>query len=225
MSFFSPRIKIAVVEDVTMWREIIVKCVRESNAGVVVGQAATLAEATALLRVEKPNVALLDLYLGGEDGLSLCRLLRDELPRTRWLILTANARLYVVREALRLGVAGILTKAHDIRDTIGPAIARVARGQEAYSPEVVEKMAHLLRHEAELRLSPREDRVLRALAEGKSPKEIAFEMDVEHGTIGKYIQRIREKLDLEQNASTALLLQHAETIGLLTLGAAPETAP
>lgn len=76
----------------------------------VVGQAATGAEALAMARALRPDVAVLDMQMPAPDGVAVARTRQDELPRCRTLIVTSHGRPGHLKRALAAGVRGFLPK-------------------------------------------------------------------------------------------------------------------
>jgi DNA-binding NarL/FixJ family response regulator len=81
-----------------------------------------------------PDVVLMDLLMPGTSGLEATRALRATLPGVRVIVLTGSLSAAAAREALGLGVAGFLLKAHDEGDALPRQIRAVAAGGTAWSP-------------------------------------------------------------------------------------------
>jgi two-component system NarL family response regulator len=136
----------------------------------VVGEAATGHEALALCRKLQPDLALIDVRMPGLDGLTTTRLLRQECPETRVIVVTEYLTPDYILEALDVGAAAYILKETSLPELVD-AIRRVLRGETLLNREVA---TELLRrrtgsqpHMADLpstRLTPRELQLLQLFA-------------------------------------------------------------
>lgn len=104
-------IRILVIDDQPVVRAGIRMIVQGGNTGMaVVGEAANRDEALALASSEQPDVILLDLNLGDDNGLDLLPELRAVSPRSRVLVLTGLHAVELHRRAIRNGAMGLVLK-------------------------------------------------------------------------------------------------------------------
>ncbi|MDE1545190.1 response regulator transcription factor [Dechloromonas agitata] len=166
----------------------------------VVGEAASADEANALILRCLPDVALVDLSLKGSSGLEAIRGMLARHPRLRVLVLSMHEGAGHVRQALKSGAHGYLTKYCEPDDVID-ALRRIAAGRRAFSPDVADVLAdEALDGEAPLQhLTPREFEVLRMLAHGDTAADIAGAMHLSTKTILNYLSLIRQKLDADSD--------------------------
>lgn len=160
------------------------------------------------------NLVILDLNLPGAAGLELLREIKAASPRTRVLVYTAHSESQFGVRAIRAGADGFVTKDRPI-DEFLVAVARVLEGRRYVSDTLLERLAESLSrpqtrssHES---LSDREIHVLRGLAAGRSPSEIAADLGISIKTVSTYRSRILEKLQLE---TTADIIRYALEHGL-----------
>src|SRR5262249_23211599 len=144
-----------------------------------------VAEGTAALLREKPDLAIVDWMLPDGRGFDLVRAVGPKLPRTRWLFVSSNEQGHLVREAVALGVHGFVLKRSDI-STLRTAITKILGGEKYYDPDssrlLVEKMVdegRLLGYS----LTGREREVLRAFALGENPKFVADRLKLAPKTV------------------------------------------
>jgi two-component system response regulator DesR len=137
----------------------------------------------------QPDVAILDIDLPGQDGLTAAGRLAADLPECRVLILTALAQPTNLRSALAANVAGFLAKDTPAVDLI-KAIRDIAGGARVIDPNVA--LAALDARPSPL--TPRETDVLRLHAEGLDPREIAARLFLSHGTVRNYLASATDKL-------------------------------
>lgn len=203
-----PARKALVVEDQTTLRELL-KELLEDHAGYVVQAAATGAEARAALEARKFDLVLLDLVLPDMHGFELLGLLPKS---TRCLVLTAQARPAVVKEAMQRGAHGVVTKGAPLRE-LREAIDRIGMGGVYYSSET----SQLLREASfapsrDEQLTERQREILRAVASGLSSKEIATRLSLSEKTVANHRARIMERLGVHDVAG---LTRYAVSLGLV----------
>lgn len=198
-----------IVEDQTTLRELLVELLSE-EAGYEVEASASGAEARAWLARGRFDLVLLDLVLPDMHGFELLPQLAG--TGTRVLVLTAQARPAVVKDALARGVHAVVTKGAPLRE-LREAIARVASGGVYYSTET-SRLLHeaAVNPERDEQLTERQREVLRAVASGLSTKEIAARLAISEKTVTNHRARIMERLGLHDVAS---LTRYAVSLGLV----------
>ena len=210
-------IRVLLADDHGVVRQGIRHLLEEHSGLNVVGEAATVAELTTLLRSTQADVIVLDIGMPGPGIVDTLRQVKAIQPNARALVLTAYPESDYAMRVLKAGAAGYLTKDRSLEQLV-EAIRRVYRGGMYVSPSLAEMLAGRVArpepesaHEA---LSDREFQVLRALAEGESLKAIAVRLDVSPKTVTTYRRRLLDKLGLESNAE---LVRYALEHGLLTV--------
>ena len=118
--------------------------VLEADGIVVVGEAATAAEALRRIPAANPDVAILDARLPDGSGIDVCREIRSSMPSVRCLILTSYDDADAVFAAVMGGASGYLLK--QIRGTsLVDAVRQVAAGRSLLDPAVTERLLTRLR--------------------------------------------------------------------------------
>jgi two-component system, NarL family, response regulator DesR len=157
----------------------------------VVAQTATGDEVVPQALVFAPDVALLDIDMPGTiDGLEAAALLKQKVPTCRTLMLTSNGRPGMLRRALDAKVDGFLLKTAPPEE-LTAAIRTVAAGGRVLDPALAVTAWDL----AENPLTPREQDVLRELAGGAEPPEIAATLHLSTGTVRNVLTAIVGKLN------------------------------
>ena len=157
----------------------------------VVAQTATGDEVVPQALVFAPDVALLDIDMPGTiDGLEAAARLKQKVPTCRTLMLTANGRPGMLRRALDAKVDGFLLKTAPPEE-LTAAIRTVAAGGRVLDPALAVTAWDL----AENPLTPREQDVLRELAGGAEPPEIAATLRLSTGTVRNVLTAIVGKLN------------------------------
>jgi DNA-binding NarL/FixJ family response regulator len=162
----------------------------------VVGEAADGATALAAVTALTPDVLLLDLGLAG-DGLTVLTGVREQSTRTRVLVLSMHGDGHHVREALDAGASGYVVKGAGVEALVS-ALRAVAAGQQFLDADAERALQEPATPPdlAWERLTPRERVVLRRVAEGRTNKEIAAELDLSHKTVDSHRTNLMRKLGL-----------------------------
>lgn len=182
-------ISILLAEDTAILRDTLVAVLDLEADMKVVAQVAHGDQILPAARRWQPDVAILDIDLPGQDGLTAAGQLAVDLPQCRVLMLTALAQPANLRTALAANVAGFLAKDTPATDLIR-AIRDIAGGARVIDPAVA--LAALDARPTPL--TPRETDVLRLQAEGLDPREIAARLFLSHGTVRNYLASATDKL-------------------------------
>jgi two-component system nitrate/nitrite response regulator NarL len=192
-----------IAEDHPVFQDAVARAVRAHPDLELVGTANDGRVALEEIRRTPPSVALLDQTLPGLNGIDVARaIVRDALP-TRVLMLSADSSSGMVYDAVRLGVAGFLTKAATL-DQICNTVAAVARGETVLAQEIqsglVTELRERERHDVPL-LSQRESQVLSLIAQGLSGPEIGARLFISSSTVKTHVKNVLEKLGVSDRAA------------------------
>jgi DNA-binding NarL/FixJ family response regulator len=182
---------------------------REGMAGLlsrsgfeVVGQAGDATELIALVREHEPELAIVDIRMPPShtsEGLDAARLIREELPRTAILVLSAHVEVEQATDLLANGDrSGYLLKSRVTNvDEFIDTLERIVRGGSVVDPALVHELVAARHVDDPLDvLSPRELEVLSLMAEGRSNAGIARRLWITEGTVEKHVHSILAKLRL-----------------------------
>jgi DNA-binding NarL/FixJ family response regulator len=173
----------------------------------VAGEAANGDEALALVRAHDYDIAVLDLSMPGLSGLDLVKRLKLEKPKLRLLVLSMHGEQQYAARALKAGASGYLTKDSASAQLIG-ALRKVAAGGVHISEAAAAGLVSAAGGDGppHARLSDREFEVLKLLAGGASPTDIARQLHLSVKTVSTHKTRVQEKLGL---GGTAELVRYA----------------
>lgn len=194
--------RVVLIEDHTMVRQLFAHLVKEDLGLTLAGDATTVAEGSATLLKEKPDLAIVDWMLPDGRGFDLVRSVGPKLPRTRWLFISSNEQGHLVREAVSLGVQGFVMKRSDL-STVREAIRRVLAGDTYYCPASARLLVDRMVGEGQamgVSLTPREREVLRGFARGENPKVLADRLGVSAKTVQNHLSILKDKLGLQEPA-------------------------
>jgi serine/threonine-protein kinase PknK len=170
----------------------------------VVGQAGDGAQCLALARDTAPELVVVDIRMPPThtvEGLEAARVIRQELPETGILVLSAHAEVEHAMELLATGRGiGYLLKSRvtDVAEFV-ETLERVAKGGSVVDPALVQELVSAHRRNDPLAvLSAREREVLALMAEGRSNAGIARRLWVTEGTVEKHVRSILAKLSLPE---------------------------
>jgi DNA-binding NarL/FixJ family response regulator len=157
------------------------------------------------------DIVLLDIDMPGPDPFGAMEDLHRQLPHIRTIMLTAYVRDHYIDAAVKAGAWGYLSKS-DAPETIVQAIRKVARGEFAFGPEVLER-CQLTRGPRGKRsatptsrleaLTPREQEILRMIGKGMSRSQIAGAIFRSPKTVDAHRTSIMEKLDIHDRVELA----------------------
>ncbi len=186
-----------VVEDQTVFREMLVEFLRSTGEVDVVGQLARGAEAVACLDAASPDLLVVDLVLADGSGLDVIDHAQGQPSPPKVLVVTARESPSVIGDVFRRRPLGIVTKSASLHE-LRTAVQRVCAGHGYYC----ETTLRLLREapgESE-QLSPREREIVTLVAKGLSSKEIADLLGLSTKTVSNHRLRIGRKLGFQDIA-------------------------
>jgi two-component system NarL family response regulator len=183
-------IRILLVDDHTILREGLAAVLNAVDGFEVVGQAGDGLAALDTYRELLPDIAIVDLRMTPMDGVALSQAIREVNPDARVILLTTYDTDEEIFRGLRAGASSYLLKDVD-SGRLAAAIRSVHAGRKEIPPEIAAKLAD---HVASETLTPRQEEVLRSVAEGKSNLEIAKALFVSEGTVKAHVKAILQKL-------------------------------
>ncbi len=192
--------KVLLIDDHVVVREG-VRRLLSSVHGIEVSEASNGHEALSALRLETPDVILLDLNLEGMGGLELLRRMLAENDRLRIIVFSMHSDTMYAARAMRFGARGYVSKSASA-DELVAAVKRVAEGGRYVEREIAEQLAFAPAGiEDPLRqLSAREMEILRLLGDGKSMAAIADTLGVAYKTVANTCSSMKTKLGLSRTA-------------------------
>ena len=209
------KIKIAIVEDQPEVRESWSKLINSFPDFECVCACVSGEEALREIPKYRPSVVLMDIFLPRMSGIECTAQLKELLPETRIIILTAMNDKELIFLALQAGADGYLlkrTKPADLRS----ALLDVLSGGSPMSSEIARRVVESFHRKAKtidksLNLSAREEEILVLLSKGYSNKAIADQLKLSVETIYSYLKRVYEKMHV--HSRTEAVIRYLATHG------------
>ncbi|WP_427159791.1 response regulator transcription factor [Aliinostoc sp. HNIBRCY26] len=161
-----------------------------------------------------PDVVLMDIRMPVMDGVEATKIICQQFPRTKILILTTFDDAKYVAEALRFGAKGYLLKDTPAEE-LAEAIRSIHKGYTQFGPGIVEKMmanVSVIETDKPQELPPgmaeltaREKEILKMIAKGASNREIAQAVFLSEGTVRNHISNILARLNLRDRTQAAIV--------------------
>jgi DNA-binding NarL/FixJ family response regulator len=194
-------ISVSIVDDEKELRQSITTFVNGSPGFHCVSTYSSAEAALKGLPADKPDVVLMDINLGGMNGIECVERLKAQVPAMQILMLTVYEDTDQIFRALEAGATGYLLK-RSSPTTLLEAIREVQAGGSPMSSSIARKVVASFQKAKQLgarqvHLSPREEMVLDCLAKGLTYKAIADQLGISIDTIRTYLRRIYEKLHVQ----------------------------
>jgi two-component system response regulator DevR len=174
----------------------------------VVGEAGTVAEALRRIPAVQPDVAILDGRLPDGSGIEVCRVIREQQPGVRCLILTSYDDDEAIFAAVLAGAAGYVLK--QIRGSnLVDAVRQVAAGQSLLDPSVTARVLNRIREgkqeDARLAsLNAQERKILLLIAEGLTNRQIGERLFLAEKTVKNNVSSLLAKLGMQRRTQAAV---------------------
>jgi DNA-binding NarL/FixJ family response regulator len=199
--------RVIVADDSVLMREGVTRML-EGAGFEVIAHAGDQEELMRKTRAHKPDIAIIDIRMPPshtDEGLQAARAIREELPDTRVLVLSAYLEPEYALELLgddATGVGYLLKDRVKDGDGFAEAVRRVGEGGSALDPEVISQMLGRRRIEDPLEeLTSRERTVLGLMAEGRGNQSIADALVISERSVEKHVTSIFAKLKLPQGGT------------------------
>jgi DNA-binding NarL/FixJ family response regulator len=217
------QIRVLIVDDHPMIREVIALACGGRAALQVVGYAANGFEALERCAEAVPDVVVLDLGLPGMSGFEVLVHLREQFPSTRVLVVSGRDDQAAVFKSIRLGASGYLGKTGSVEE-IAAAVEAVGQGTEVFGVHhqraVRAELGDLVRRARQgarlaARLTRREREILDLMATGLSSRQMANRLGVSERTVEAHIRGLYRKLDVRTRVQAVRVAAQMNLVSLL----------
>jgi len=183
-------IKVLLAEDQELVRGAMAALLSLEPDIEVVAQVGRGDEVVAAALASRPDVAMLDIEMPGEDGMAAAGRLRRALPGCRILMVTTFGRPGYLRRAMASGASGFMLKDAPARE-LAIAIRRTAAGERVLDPQLAAQALS----DGDSPLSQREAEVLTSAADGASIADVARRLFLSEGTVRNHLSSAIQKLE------------------------------
>ena len=206
------RVKIAIIEDHLMFREVLRKVCSRDLRHEVVGEAADGRAAVKVVTATQPDLVLLDLHLPNLDGFGVVEAVQEAVPKARILVLSSHCDDYTVFRVEKSRVQGFVDKNTNTVTILKAAITAVGQGKTYFSEtfQRIKAARHNDPQSFDKLLTDRERAVLTLIGEPQSDREIATRLGISAETVEKHRFNLLGKLGL---SSTSELSRYAREHG------------
>ncbi len=216
------KIRILFADDHSIVRNGLRALFRSVPEFSVVGEAEDGETAVQLVAARKPHVAILDISMPKLNGIEATRIIKQNHPGTKVLILTIHEDEAYVQQIIRAGANGYIVKNAE-KNEILAAVRSVAQGDPFFSPGIsrlmIEKFIQRARGEENIQqpwttipLTKRETEILQHIAQGLTSREIAEKLFLSLSTVNTHRANLMQKLDIHD---TAGLVRYAIQSGMI----------
>jgi len=214
----APPLRVMLVDDHEIVRDGIRAMLQGEDDIVVTAEAGSVREAVDEANRTRPDVVVMDVRLSDGSGIEATREIRARHADTRVLMLTSFADDEALFASIMAGASGYVLKQVKSGDLLR-AIRAVGAGDSLLDPSVtsavldrLRKGKHLMQDEKLARLSPQEERILTAVADGRTNKQIGDELNLAEKTVKNYVSSILSKLEVARRAEAAAYLARHTTM-------------
>ncbi|HWY78637.1 MAG TPA: response regulator transcription factor [Verrucomicrobiae bacterium] len=191
---------VSIVEDNDQLRGTLARMINKSEGFRCISNYPSAEAALDGLPNDRPDVVLMDINLPGMNGVECVRRLKQSIPKTLVVMLTAYEDTENIFNALAAGAAGYLLKRAP-RSELLDAVKEVCRGGSPMTTHIARKVVQSFQKNGDSsksseNLTGREQEVLDFLSQGLMYKEIAEKLGISYETVHTYIRRIYEKLQV-----------------------------
>ena len=206
MQAYEP-IRILLVDDQPLFRGAIAALLAGQDDMLVVGEAENGLDAVEKAHALVPDLVVMDVEMPVMNGVEATRLIVDQLPAVKVVVLTVSESDDHVFDAIRFGAHGYLLK--DLRpEQLFDLIRSVMRNETPLSPAIAGRLLQEIRSGSTKRstspapppgpaVTPRELEILKLVAEGLSNKEIGKKLSITEGTVKNHVHNALEKLHIQ----------------------------
>lgn len=196
--------RIVLVDDHPLVRKGLASVLLLEENIEIVGEASNIADAINLITHKNPDLTLVDLRLGNENGLDIIGYFNTKGINCKFMVLTSSTNEWDFKMAKDLGVQGYILK-EALPEELLYAVRLVGKGRKYYDPGILDEVMNDSDENIE-ELTEREQEVLFSLGEGMSNKEIAEKLYISIFTVKKHVSQILAKLDLTDRTQAALYI-------------------
>ncbi len=215
-----------IADDHPLFRAALRQALAQVDSAARIDEAADFAGVEALLAAhDDVDLVLFDLNMPGHQGLQGLRRLRAAFPAVGIAVVSGQEEPALMHAAVQAGASAFIAKSLPL-DSMVSALHAVLAGAIWLPPAAANlsgETAGVVAFAGRVAsLTPQQQRVLRAVAEGKLNKQIAFDLGIQETTIKQHVSAILRKLELINRTQAGVMWQEVQRLGLLPLLSGPD---
>lgn len=196
--------RVFLVDDHEIVRQALSMWVERSGDLEVVGEAANVADAMRGISKSNPDIAVIDLQLGGDSGVAVCDAIRVDHPHVKSLILTGMQDRSHLMEVIAAGASGYVLKVAPMSEIVD-AVRAVGAGKTLLASAAAGALVPpSSKMKDEPTLSNQEERVLELVAAGLTNQQTAHRLNIANQTVKNHVSKVLRKLGLESRTQAAV---------------------
>lgn len=204
-------LRIMLVDDHVLFRRGVATLLTSRPNLEVVGEAGDGLEAADRAREIMPDVILMDINMPQRNGLEAVKIIKEEMPHVRIIMLTVSDRDRDLFAAIKNGADGYLLKNLEPEQLYG-MLEGIRHGEPPISGALAAKILNEFRQpsksqvatEPKNQLTPRETQVLELIVQGSTNREIAAALSIAEDTVKIHLRNILAKLHLQNRIQAAV---------------------
>jgi len=199
-------VSVAFVDDHPMLLEGVQSIFRRRAGFTVVAVGACCGDAVRIARDAEPDVIVLDLNMD-DDPYACIKVIKANSPNTKVIAFTASAAVSHAIQALEAGASGYVLKGGPLT-SLAEAVETVVHGEIYITQGFAAKLLAAMKQSKsgdDLKLSQREDQIVRLVLEGKTNKQIGIALNITEKTVKYYMTIIMNKLKVKNRVGVALV--------------------
>jgi DNA-binding NarL/FixJ family response regulator len=212
---------VLIVDDHPLFREGLKSLLARHSSFEVIGEAGNGNDGLKKAKKLMPDLVVMDISLPDQSGIEVTSKIRSLLPETRVIVLSMHTKVDYITEAFRQGATGYVVK-ESATEKLMECLEIVSKGEyfvdSSLSHRVVKSLLESDEKERKITddgyntLTPREQQVMRLLAEGHSTKQIAENLFISPKTVENHRANIMSKLEVH---TIMELVRYAARLGLI----------
>lgn len=205
MEFENTMLKILLVDDSPLFREGLSNLLGSYPDMQVVGLIGDGSEVLQKVKETEPDVVIMDIVMPGCDGFEATKMIKEEMPEVKVIVLTVSESEENLFRAIKLGAHGYLLKSVEASELIH-VLRGLSRGESYVAPNMAAKILQEFAKPSNKKdlLSQREQEVLGLVVEGLTNKEIAESLCIAESTVKNHLHNSMEKLHVHNRVEAAI---------------------